>query len=467
MRKNDERAAGVQTRERLGSRLGFILLSAGCAIGLGNVWRFPYLAGQYGGASFVFLYIVFLVVFGLPIMSMEFAVGRGSRQSVARAFSALEPKGAKWRHFAWFAMAGNYLLMMFYTTISGWILAYLVKMARGDFVGLSPQGVSESFAALTSDAAQCVIWMVVVCVFGFLICSIGLKNSVERVAKVMMVVLLFFMVALAARSVTLDGAVEGVRFYLTPSLEPFRKHGVWTVMYNALGQAFFTLSLGVGSMAIFGSYIGRERRLFGESVNVAVLDTFVALMAGIIIFPACFAFKTDPGAGPGLVFVTLPNIFNAMPFGRLWGTLFFVFLMFAAFSTIIAVFENIIAFAMDMKGWSRRKASFVNMIAIPLLSLPCALGFSVWSGFQPLGAGSGVLDLEDFIVSNNLLPLGSIVFVLFCTCKRGWGWENFMAEVNAGKGLRFPARLRIYCKYVLPLVILAIFICGYINMFLA
>jgi NSS family neurotransmitter:Na+ symporter len=455
----------IQNREQLGSRLGFILLSAGCAIGLGNVWRFPYIVGQYGGASFVILYILFLVIFGLPIMSMEFAVGRGSRQSVAKAFRVLEPAGTKWHHFGWFAMGGNYLLMMFYTTISGWILAYLFKMAKGDFEGLTPDGVKESFGALTSNAGQCVFWMIAVCVLGFLICSFGLQNSVERITKIMMTILLCVMLALAVRAVTLDGAAEGLRVYLMPSLEPFKEHGVWTVVYSALGQAFFTLSLGIGSMTIFGSYIGKDRSLFGESINIGILDTFVALMAGLIIFPACFAFNTTPGEGPGLIFVTLPNIFNAMPIGRLWGTLFFIFLSFAALSTVIAVFENIIAFAMDLRGWTRRKASFVNMIVVPILSLPCALGFSVWSGVQPMGEGSGILDLEDFIVSNNLLPLGSMVFLLFCMYRKGWGWENFLAEVNAGKGLRFPVQLKAYCKFILPLIVLVVFVFGYINMF--
>lgn len=452
----------MEKREKLGSRLGFIFLSAGCAIGLGNVWRFPFIVGQYGGALFVLIYLVFLVILGLPIMTAEFTVGRGSQRSIATSFQALEPKGSKWHLYSWFGMAGNYLLMMFYTTISGWILFYLFYMMKGDFEGLSPEAVGAFFGAHTGSAAKCLLGMVIVCFIGFGVCALGLRKGVEKITKIMMSCLLVVMIALAIRSVTLPGAGEGLRFYLLPSLDGIKEHGVWTVVYNAMGQAFFTLSLGIGSMAIFGSYIGKERRLTGESVNVVVLDTFVAITAGLIIFPACFAYGVNPGAGPGLVFVTLPNIFASMPLSRLWGSLFFLFMSFAALSTVVAVFENILAFAMDKFGWSRKKAVLVNLVAVIALSVPCALGFNLWSGVTPLG---GILDLEDFIVSNNLLPLGSLVYLLFCISKRGWGWENFLKECDSGKGLRFPRRIKPYLTYVLPLVVLVVFVFGYVEKF--
>jgi NSS family neurotransmitter:Na+ symporter len=442
------------------------MLSAGCAVGLGNVWRFPFITGQYGGALFVIIYIVFLVIFGIPIMSMEFSVGRGSGKSAARSFHELEKPGTKWHLFSWAAMAGNYLLMMFYTTISGWMLAYVVKTAAGEFEGLGPEAVAGVFGAFTGSPAASVGWMIAVCVLGFGICAGGLVKSVEKITKVMMSCLLAVLLVLVIRSVTLDGAAAGLAFYLKPNLEAIRTQGLWTVVYAAMGQAFFTLSLGVGSMAIFGSYLGKDRRLFGEGITIAVLDTIVALMSGFVIFPACFAFGVNPGQGPGLVFVTLPNIFNAMSFGRFWGTLFFVFMSFAAMSTVIAVFENIIAFAMDLTGCSRRKSSLFNFIAVTVLSVPCALGFNLLSGIQPMGSGSMILDLEDFIVSNNLLPLGSIVYLLFCVSKKGWGWNNFIAEVDTGSGPRFPAALRPYFTWGLPLLILAVFIFGYINKFL-
>ena len=452
-------------REKFGSRLGFILLSAGCAIGLGNVWRFPYITGLYGGATFVIIYIIFLVIFGLPIMTMEFGVGRGSQKSAASSFRVLEPAGTKWHVYGWFAMAGNYLLMMFYTVISGWLLAYLFKMAKGDFMGASAEEVGNQFGALVSNPVQVVLWMVAVCVIGFLVCLGGVQKGLERITKPMMIALLVIMVVLAVRAVTLPGASEGLSFYLKPSLDGIKEHGFFTVVYGAMGQAFFTLSLGIGSMAIFGSYLKKERSLFGEAVSVTILDTFVALVAGLIIFPACFAYGVSPGAGPTLIFVTLPNIFADMPGGQLWGTLFFVFMLFAALSTVIAVFENIVAFGMDLGGWKRKKSVLINMVAIPILSIPCALGFSTWSGFQPLGEGSMVLDLEDFIVSNNLLPLGSLVYVCFCMYKKGWGWESFLAEVNEGKGMKFPAKLRIYYKYIIPVVLIIVFIAGYVSIF--
>ena len=449
-------------REKLSSRLGFIMLSAGCAIGLGNVWRFPFITGLYGGALFVIIYIVFLVIFGIPVMTMEFAVGRGSGKSAARSFHELEDKGAKWHLFSWAAMAGNYLLMMFYTTVSGWMLAYVVKMARGDFAGLNPGEVGAVFGGFVSSPASMAGWMVVTCVIGFGICAGGLVQSVEKVTKVMMSLLFIILLVLVIRSVTLPGASRGLAFYLKPNLNAIREHGLWTVVYAAMGQAFFTLSLGIGSMAIFGSYISRDKRLFGESITITVVDTAAALMAGFVIIPACFAFNVSPDAGPSLIFITLPNIFNHMAGGRIWGTLFFIFMTFAAMSTVVAVFENIIAFAMDITDCSRVKATVINLVVVIALSLPCALGFNVLSWFAPLGS---VLDLEDFIVSNNLLPLGALTYLLFCVSKKGWGWDSFIKETDSGSGIRFPAVLRPYFTWLLPLLILVVFIFGYIDKF--
>ncbi|MDR2889813.1 MAG: sodium-dependent transporter, partial [Lachnospiraceae bacterium] len=394
-------------------------------------------------------------------------VGRASQRSVATSFGSLQPKGSKWQIYGWFGMAGNYLLMMFYTTIAGWILYYLFYMAGGQFEGQSPDAIGAIFDQHTGDSFKNVAGMALVCIVSFGICALGLKKGVERITKIMMSCLLVILLALAVRSVTLPGAGEGLSFYLMPNLNAFREYGVWEVCYAAMGQAFFTLSLGVGSMAIFGSYITKERRLFGESINVSILDTFVAFMAGLIIFPACFAFNVNPGEGPGLVFVTLPNIFNSMPLGRLWGTLFFVFMLFAALSTVVAVFENIISFGMEKAGWSRRKSVAINLVAIIILALPCALGFNLLSGVQPLGAGSNILDLEDFIVSNNLLPLGSLVYLLFCVTKRGWGWKNFINEADTGKGLRFPVVIKPYLMFILPVILIVVFLLGYYSKFFA
>ncbi len=460
-----EEEFSLKERESLASRLGFILISAGCAIGLGNVWRFPYITGLYGGAIFVMIYLVFLVVMGLPIMTAEFAVGRASRRSVAKSFDELEPKGSKWHVFKWFAMGGNYLLMMFYTTVAGWMLAYLFFMIRGDFVGKAPEAVGAIFGGLLDNPLACVGWMALACVIGFGICAIGLKNGVEKITKFMMSSLFIVLIVLVIRAVTLPNAAAGLKFYLMPNPAAIQEKGIWSAIYAAMGQAFFTLSIGMGSMAIFGSYIGRERRLLGESLNIAVLDTVVAFLSGLIIFPACFAFAIEADSGPGLVFITLPNVFNAMPAGQLWGTLFFIFMAFAAISTVIAVFENILSFAMDLTGCSRAKACAVNAAVIILLSIPCALGFSVFSGFAPLGPGSVVLDLEDFIISNNILPLGSLVYILFCATRYGWGWKNFLAEANAGKGLKLAANLKFYLTFVLPLVVLVVFVFGYIDKF--
>ena len=457
----------MDNREKFASRLGFVLVSAGCAIGIGNVWRFPYITGQYGGGAFVLIYLVFLVIMGLPIMTMEFAVGRASQKSCGASFRALEPAGSRWHWSGYVGFAGNYLLMMFYTTVSGWMMWYIVKMLRGEFVGATAETAGAAFTAMLANPAGQVFWMAAAVALGFLVCARGLQNGVERVTKVMMVALLMLMLALAVRSVTLPGAAEGLRFYLVPDFARLRAAGIGTVVYAAMGQSFFTLSLGIGSMAIFGSYIGKERRLLSESVNIAVLDTFVALTAGFIIFPACFAYGVDPGQGPGLVFVTLPRIFGEMPGGRIWGAVFFVFLSFAALSTVIAVFENIVAFGMDLWHWSRRKSVLVNFFGVLVLSVPCALGFSVWSGFAPLGPGSTILDLEDFIVSNNLLPLGSLVYVLFCTRRAGWGFPAFLTEANTGRGLRFPKWVRFYVSTILPLIVLFIFVMGYKEKFFA
>ena len=452
-------------REKFGSRLGFILISAGCAIGLGNVWRFPYITGKYGGAAFVLIYLVFLVLLGLPIMVMEFAVGRASQASVAMSFDRLEPLGTKWHWYKWFGMAGNYLLMMFYTTIGGWILLYVFKMAGGEFEGKNADEIAGVFGNLMEKPGLMTICMIVVVAVCFGIVCMGLQKGVEKITKKMMLLLLALMVILAIRSATLPGAGEGIRFYLLPDFKKAAESGMKEVIFAAMGQSFFTLSLGIGAIAIFGSYIDKKRRLTGEAVCVTVLDTCVALIAGMIIFPACFAFGVQPNSGPSLIFITLPNIFNSMSGGRIWGTLFFLCMLFAAASTIIAVFENIIAFAMDLTNCSRAKAVVINLIAIVILSLPCILGFNVLSGFQPLGAGSNVLDLEDFIVSNNLLPLGSLVYLLFCTSRYGWGWKKFCEEANAGEGIKFPKWTRIYVSYILPLIVLFIFVQGYWSKF--
>ena len=455
----------MNNRERFSSRLGFILISAGCAVGLGNVWRFPYITGQYGGAAFVLVYLIFLVLLGLPIMVMEFAVGRASQKSAARSFHVLEPAGTKWHLQGYACMAGNYLLMMFYTTVGGWMAAYIFKTLTGEFKGLDSDGVAAVFNDMLARPGYMTFWMVLVVLLSFFICSLGLQKGVERITKAMMSCLFLILLILCIRSVTLPGASEGLRFYLIPDFTRFTENGVGNTIFAAMGQAFFTLSLGIGAMAIFGSYIGKDHTLTGETINICLLDTLVAFLAGLIIFPSCFAFGVDPGQGPGLVFITLPNIFNQMVGGRIFGVLFFVFMTFAAQSTIIAVFENIISFSMDLFGTSRKKTVLINGIAIILLSLPCVFGFNIWSGFQPMGAGSTIQDLEDFIVSNNLLPLGSMVYLLCCTSRYGWGWKNFLAEADTGKGVKFPAWARVYVSYILPLIVLFIFIMGYYQKF--
>lgn len=445
-------------RERLGSRLGFILLSAGCAIGVGNVWKFPYMTGQYGGGAFVVIYLLCLVLLGVPVMTMEFALGRASQKSPVKLYDALAKKGSKWHLHGYAAMAGNYILMFFYTIVTGWMVRYFVDMATGKFVGASVEDVNNMFGAMMSQPVALIMYMAIVVVIGILVCSLGVQKGVEKISKVMMVALLGIMVVLAFNSVFLPGAAEGVKFYLVPDLQRMKEIGIGEVIVGAMNQAFFTLSLGIGSMAIFGSYIGKERALMGEAVNVAVLDTFVALCAGMIIFPACFAYGVQPDSGPNLIFVTLPNIFNNIPLGRLWGSLFFVFMTFAAFSTIIAVFENIIACCIDQFGWSRKKACMINAVIIFVCSIPCALGFNVWSGFSI--AGKGIMDLEDFAVSNLLLPLGSLTYVLFCVTRYGWGWNKFVAEANEGKGLKVAQWMRPYMTIVIPIIIFGIFLVG-------
>lgn len=455
-------------RESFSSRLGFLLISAGCAIGLGNVWRFPYITGQYGGAAFVLLYLLFLVILGLPVMVTELAVGRASQRSMAKSFDVLEPKGTKWHLYSWIGFAGNYLLMMFYTVIAGWLVLYCIKMAKGDFIGLDAGGVGNEFVSLMGQPVTMLAFMAIVVVLGMIVCARGLQNGVEKVNKPMMLCLLVLMLVLAVRSLTLEGGSEGLRFYLQPNLNNlmYDAEGSWILgeaIFAAMGQAFFTLSLGIGAIAIFGSYIDKKHSLAGEAMRICALDTSVAFVAGLIIFPACSAYGVAPGTGPSLVFVTLPNIFNAMPMGRLWGTLFFVFLSFAAMSTIIAVFENIISFSMDMWGWSRKKAVTVNFVAVLILSAPCALGFNVWSGFTILGMD--ISTIEDFLVSQNILPLGSLLYVLFCVSRKGWGWNSFLTEANTGDGAAFPKGLRFYMTYILPVIILVVFVLGYWDFF--
>lgn len=454
-------------RETLRSRLGFILLSAGCAIGIGNVWKFPYIAGQGGGGAFVLFYLIFLVILGLPIMTMEFAVGRASRRSPVKAYQAMEKPGQKWHIHGYMTLVGCYLLMMFYTSVSGWMLHYFYLTAKGDLVGVTAEGAKAAFDGMLASPGVMTFWMVIVVVLGILVCVKGLQNGLERVTKVMMLALLAIMVVLAVNGLFLPGAEEGLAFYLIPDFRRMWEAGVASTLVSAMNQAFFTLSLGVGAMAIFGSYIGREHSLLGESVRVVALDTFVAITSGLIIFPACFTYHVDQAAGPSLIFVTLPNVFAHMPLGRLWGSLFFMFMSFAAMSTVFAVFENIICCGMELTGWSRKKSGMVNMAAIILLSMPCVLGFSkwAWSGFSVFGGT--IMDLEDFLVSNILLPLGSLTYLLFCVSRWGWGWERFVEEANTGKGLKVKNWMRGYLTFVLPLIVLFIFVFGIYDKFFA
>ncbi len=447
-------------RERLGSRLGFILLSAGCAIGIGNVWKFPYITGQYGGAIFVLIYLFFLIILGIPVMTMEFSIGRAARKSPVRIYDKLAKKGSLWFIQGYAAMAGNIILMMFYTTVSGWMLKYFVDTATGKFSGQNTEQIANLFGDMLTDPIQMGIYMLIIVVMGFGICSFGLQKGLEKVTKVMMIALLLIMIVLAVNSVFLPGAKEGLKFFLVPDINKVKEQGLSKVIVAAMNQSFFSLSLGIGAMAIFGSYIGNSHALMGEAVNVAFLDTFVAVISGLIVLPACFAYGVEPAAGPSLIFITLPNIFNNMPLGRLWGSLFFIFMTFAAFSTVLAVFENIIGMTQDLFHFSRKKACIILCIVISLLSLPCVLGYNVWSSFEPLGTGSTVLDLEDFIVSNFLLPLGSLVYVLFCGTRYGWGFDNFVKEADKGEGLKVPKWAKLYMIYGLPVIVLIVFIMG-------
>lgn len=452
-------------RETLKSRLGFILLSAGCAIGIGNVWKFPYMAGQGGGGTFVIIYILFLVLLGLPILCMEFAVGRASRKSPVKAYQALEKPGQKWHIHGYLTLAGCYLLMMFYTTVAGWMLHYFFLTITGRFEHMESDAVAGVFSEMLERPATMAFWMILVVAVGILVCIIGLQKGLERITKGMMIALLAIMAVLAVNSFFMPGAKEGLAFYLLPDFERMKEVGIVNTMVGAMNQAFFTLSLGVGAMAIFGSYIGKEHSLLGESVRVVCLDTFVAIAAGLIIFPACFTYHVDQTSGPSLIFITLPNIFANMFMGRFWGSLFFLFMSFAAFSTVLAVFENIICCGMELTGWSRKKSGMVNFVLITLLSLPCVFGYNIWAwdGFAVFGGA--VLDLEDFLVSNLFLPLGSLVYLLFCVTRYGWGWKNFKAEANEGEGLKMQDWMRPYLTYVLPLVVLFIFGFGIYDKF--
>ena len=452
-------------REKLGSRLGFILLSAGCAIGIGNVWRFPYITGLYGGGLFVLVYLLFLVILGIPVLTMEYAVGRASRVSIYPAYRKLEPAGSKWHVFGWFAMAGNYVLLMFYSVVSGWILHYAGMMFSGRLSNGDADSLSAAFGEMMSSPGILIRSMLIVMVITVVVCAAGLQNGVERITKVMMTTLIVLMVILGVNSIMLPGGAEGLKFYLMPNPDNFRDQGIGNVVYAALTQSFFTLSLGMGGMEIFGSYIGKERSLAGEAVVVAGLDTFVAIVAGLIVIPACFTYGIEPGAGPSLIFLTLPNVFANLPGGQFWGSLFFLFLYFAALSTMIGVFENDVSFSIDLFGLDRKRAALIAGAVITIGSIPCALGFNVWSAFQPLKAGNCVMDLEDFFVSNLVLPIGSLICCLFCTWKYGWGFDNYLKEANAGDGLKVHPGLRFYFKYILPLIIAFIVCYGIISYF--
>ena len=447
-------------RESFKSRLGFLLVSAGCAIGIGNVWRFPYVVGENGGGIFVLFYLLFLVAMGLPVLTMELAVGRGSRKSAVLAYKELEKPKSKWHIHGWFAILGCYVLMMYYTTVSGWMVSYFYKFVTGEFkAGMDVDATGSVFSDLLADPKQMGFWMILTVIVGFIVCSRGLQNGLERISKIMMTALLVLIVVLAVHSITLSGAGEGLRFYLIPNLSTVEKVGIGNVISAAMNQAFFTLSLGVAAMEIFGSYMSKDHALAGEGVRICALDTFVAVMSGLIIFPACFSYGVEVTSGPKLIFVTLPNVFVNMAGGRIWGSLFFLFMTFASFSTVIAVFENIMSFAMDMFGWSRNKTAIINCIIILIASLPCVLGYNVWSELHLIG-GRDVLDSEDFLVSNLLLPLGSLIYLLFCVTKWGWGFDNYIEEVNTGSGLKMSGKLKPYFQFVLPVLILIILIQG-------
>lgn len=456
----------MEKREKLSSRLGFILISAGCSIGIGNVWKFPYLAGQHGGGIFVLIYLLFLLFMGVPAMTTEFALGRASQKSPTKLFNVLEKPGQKWHIHGYVCIIANYLLMMFYSMVTGWMLKYFVDMASGKFATLDPTGINNAFGQMLSSPLEMTIYTAIIVIAGFYICSKGVVNGLEKISKIMMVALLAIMVILAGNSLLLDGAKEGLTFYLKPSMANVEASGgIFNVIVAAMNQSFFTLSIGIGSMAIFGSYLNKDRSLLGESITISILDTFVAICSGLIIFPACFSYNVAPDSGPSLIFITLPNIFNNLPFGRFWGSLFFIFLTFAAFSTILAVYENIIACFMDLTGMSRKKTCLINFILVFVLSLPCILGFNVWSGFMPFGEGSNIMDLEDFLVSNVALPIGALVFILFSVTRYGFGWDKFVEEANQGRGLKIKKWMRGYMTYVLPLIVFVLFAIGIIQKF--
>ena len=453
-------------RESLKSRLGFILLSAGCAIGIGNVWRFPYIVGNYGGGIFVLFYLSFLALIGIPVLTIEFSIGRASQKSTAKAYQELEPRGTKWHLHSNFAIAGNYILLMFYTTVAGWMLYYFYKFAVGGFVGLDTSNVKNTFNNLLASPATMTFWMLVVVVLGFGVCSLGLQKGVEKITKVMMTALLGLIIILAIHAVRLDGGIDGVKFYLLPSFEKIQEVGFFKLITTAMNQAFFTLSIGMGSMMIFGSYIDKSRTLLGESINIALLDTFVAIIAGLIIFPSCFAFNVEPDSGPSLIFITLPNVFTSMKGGRIWGSLFFLFMTFAAFSTVIALFENILTCCVEKFNITRKKAVLINIVIISVLSLPCVFGFNILSSLHPLGGESTILDFEDFLVSNLILPAGSLMYLFFCISKRGWGFDNYLKEANTGVGPKIPRWIKPYYKYVMPIIMLILLIQGIVNTFI-
>ena len=450
-------------RESFNSRIGFILVSAGCAIGIGNVWRFPYVAGENGGGFFVLFYLLFLLIMGLPVLTMELAVGRHTGKSAVSAYRMLKPDNKLWHLHGWAALAGNIILMLYYTTVSGWMMTYFFKFLQGEFyAGMQVQDVSGVFSSLLASPGEMAFWTVLTIVLGFFVCSFGLQKGLERVTKVMMGSLLVLIVVLAIHSLTLEKAAEGMKFFLMPNWEIVEHVGFGNMLTAAMNQAFFTLSLGIASMEIFGSYMSKAHGLAGESVRICALDTFVAIMAGMIIFPACFAFGLRPDAGPSLIFITLPNVFVNMSGGQLWGSLFFLFMTFASLSTVLAVFENIIALFIDTFGWSRKKAVIFNGILILVGSMPCVLGFNEWSHVTLLG-DRGILDSEDFIVSNLLLPGGSLIYLLFCVSRYGWGFDNYLQEANIGSGMKISRRWKPYLQYVLPVMLFFILARGLIT----
>ena len=455
-------------REKLSSRVGFLLVSAGCAIGLGNIWRFPYITGKYGGAAFVLIYLICLAVVGLPILIMEFSIGRAGQRDIAGSYKVLEKEGSKWHLIGYVQMLGCLILMMFYTSVTGWTITYAYYMVTGATLGLTPDGVAQFFGSMLSNPRIMIVSLFIAISLGTLICFKGLQEGVEKSSKFMMSSLFVLVIILIIRSVTLDGAIEGIKFYLLPDLSKIFNGGVknfFEVIYAAVGQAFFTLGIGIGSMTIFGSYIGKEKSITNESIIIVILDTLIALLSGLVIFPACFAFGVNPGEGAGLAFVTLPNIFNSMPLARLWGTLFFVFLSMAALTTVVTVFENLIAFTMSEFKMPRNKASIIVGIVVFICSLPTALGFNVLSFIQPMGENTSFLDLFDFIVSYNLVELGGIYIIIFCVSKYGWSWNNFLHEVDSGTGIKFPNSSRFYVTYILPIILFAMFVINYIYKF--